>query len=422
MNVPSIALLDGIGFDAAIDRAAALLGYTSPEEIRSRFPRVFPLGLGVNSTSPLRMARAFAIFGNQGREVTPMAIRSIDDRQGRLIMDLERDLRTEQRRKGGAIQVVSPQNAYIVTSMLQKTLERGPAGHGTLWNPTAWGTRFVFKDENGNNFKMPIAGKTGTTQNWQDAWTVGFSPYMTTAVWFGFDRPGNSLGLTLTGSTLAGPVWANYMREIHLGLPFKDFVRPASGIVEVTVCAVSGLLAAADCNDGRITLPFLEGTQPTIFCDVHGNDNRGRDLAIRHLELDTVFINPGNVLGELSLPVIRDEQLLREFQQADQRNAQAARQNNRNQRTPARRGAAPAATGNFANPLLEDLPPVNVMLDTMSTDIVPPTVPEIHPVVVETESLGGEPQVEVVPEEAGQIIVDEADFLSTPPLFNPLID
>jgi penicillin-binding protein 1A len=116
-----------------------------------------------------------------------------------------------------------------------------------------------------------VAGKTGTPQNWSDAWAVGYSPYYTTAVWFGFDKPGNSLGVELTGSTLAGPVWGDYMRVIHQGLTRRDFIRPASGVVDVTVCAKSGLLRGAACNEGDVTLPFLTGTQPTHVCDLHGN-------------------------------------------------------------------------------------------------------------------------------------------------------
>jgi len=433
MNVPSIALLDGIGFDAAIDRAAALLGYTNPDEIQARFPRVFPLGLGVNSTSPLRMARAFAIFGNQGREVTPIAIRSIDDRHGRVIMDLERDLRAEQRRRGNAIQVVSPQNAYIVTAMLQRTLERGPSGHGTLWNPTGWGQRFIFRDENGNNFRMPVAGKTGTTQNWQDAWTVGYSPYFTTAVWFGFDRPGNSLGLNLTGSTLAGPIWANYMREIHLGLPFRSFTRPSTGIVEVTVCTQTGLLITPYCTHGRTTLPFLEGTQPVLFCDHHGDNNRGREIVIRHLQADTVLINPGDVLSSLAMPVIRDEVLLREFQQADQRAAQQAAQQARfNPRTPIRaRNPAPAPASspvaNLANPLLEDLPPLDLTLPDIFSDINAPLqlFPEDDIFAIDLPPLEFFDNDDwlLFPEETSEALFDDAaDFVLTPPFFNPLID
>jgi penicillin-binding protein 1A len=309
MNVASIRVLDSIGFDAAIGRASTLLGYSDPDDIRRRFPRVYPLGLGLISTSPLRMARAFSIFANQGREVTPIAIRYLEDRNGKVVLDIERDLRLEQRRKGNAIQVISPQNAYVMTSMLKRTLENGPTGWGTLYNPSGWGSKFTFRDENGRNFRMPMAGKTGTPQNWSDAWTIGFSAYYTTAVWFGFDKPGNSLGLSLTGSTLAGPVWADYMREIHQGLPYRDFARPSTGVVDVTICAKSGLLPTSLCNDGEITLTFLEGTQPILPCDYHGN-SRGMET-FGNIVFNSMFLDAGSVISSLQMPVLRDEEIIR---------------------------------------------------------------------------------------------------------------
>ena len=264
MNVPSLKVLDGIGFDAAIDRAAALLDITDAGQIRRTFPRVYPLGLGIISTSPLRMARAFAVFGNQGREVTPIAIRTVEDRNGRIVFDIERDVRQRHARMGNKVQVVSQQNAYIMTKIMEKTVEEG-----SLRSGSGFGAKFTFQDEAGRSFRIPVAGKTGTPQNWSDAWAVGYSPYYTTAVWFGFDRPGNSLGVELTGATLAGPVWGDYMREIHRGLSRKNFTRPASGIVDVSVCAKSGLLKSALCNEGEVTLPFLEGSQPFRVCDIH---------------------------------------------------------------------------------------------------------------------------------------------------------
>ena len=393
MNVPSIRILDGIGFDAAIDRSAALLGYTDPDEIRRRFPRVFPLGLGVNTTSPLRMARAFAIFANQGREVTPIAIRSIEDRNGKVIIDLERELRQEQRRRGNAIQVVSPQNAYIMNTILKRTLERGPNGHGTLFHPTRWGAAFTFRDENGNTFRMPMAGKTGTPQNWSDAWVVGYSAYYTTAVWFGFDRPGNSLGVTLTGSTLAGPIWAEYMREIHLGLPLRNFVRPSTGIVTVSVCARSGLLRNPSCNHGEVTLSFLEGTQPRQLCDVHGNPRATE--TIRHIELNTRFIDTSNFLRDIQMPVL-DESIFGPPRQT----------------TPASGNASPSHTQiSSSNPWLDDLPLItvdeNIFLDDLNS--IQETVVE-QPAEEEEETAFHNPSPE--------------DFLNElePPLFNPFLD
>jgi penicillin-binding protein 1A len=245
------------------------------------------------------MARAFAVFANQGRNVTPIAIRSVENRNGQLVLDPEREVRVRQQRMGEAFQVVSPQNAYIMTSMLKKTVEMG-----TLYNPSGWGSKFTFKDANGKNFRMPMAGKTGTPQNWSDAWTVGYSPYYTTAIWFGFDRPGNSLGVNLTGSTLAGPVWADYMREIHQGLPFRDFVRPASGLIDVTVCAKSGLLKTDACNQGELTFPFLEGTQPDQYCNIHGNAAYSSRNSISVMAASALTIDDEALINSLPMPTL----------------------------------------------------------------------------------------------------------------------
>jgi penicillin-binding protein 1A len=298
MNVPSLKVLDAIGFDAAIDRAALLLGITDPDLKRRTFPRVYPMGLGIISVAPIQMARAFAVFANQGRDVTPIAIRSVEDRNGRVVLDIERDVRLNQRRMGDKIQVISPQNAYVMTSLLKRTVESG-----TLTSGTNSGSKLAYQDEQGNRYRIPAAGKTGTTQNWSDAWTVGFTPYYTTAIWFGFDKPGNSLGLSLTGATLAGPVWGDYMREIHTGLPMKDFIRPSSGLVDAMVCTQSGLLKTAACPSG-ITLTFLEGTQPTTYCDIHGGGTQ-QDTSLASFEVlrrDTLAINDSALLGDLKMP------------------------------------------------------------------------------------------------------------------------
>ncbi|MFQ3547061.1 MAG: PBP1A family penicillin-binding protein, partial [Termitinemataceae bacterium] len=198
MNVPSLKILDSIGFDAAIDRAALLLGIDDPQIKRQTFPRLYPLGLGVISVAPIQMARAFAVFANQGREVTPISILQVEDRNGRVILDPEKELRLQQKRKGSAIQLISPQTAYVMTNLLRKTVEQG-----TLAYASGYGSKFTYTDSAGKKYTIPAAGKTGTTQNWADAWTVGYTPYYTTAVWFGFDRPGNSLGVTQTGATIA---------------------------------------------------------------------------------------------------------------------------------------------------------------------------------------------------------------------------
>ncbi len=229
MNVPSLKILDAVGFDAAIQTAAALLGIEDPNEIERTFPRKYPLGLGIISISPIQMARAFATLANQGKEVVPLAIRYIEDRSGKIILEPEKEVRNAQRKKGKAAQIVSPQTAYIMTDIMKSTVE-----YGTL----------AYAKNTVDGFPMPMAGKTGTTQNWSDIWTVGYSPYYTTAIWFGFDQPGNSLGINQTGATVPGPIWARFMKDIHTNLPPKDFPRP-DGIVTMTVTARSGLIPPA---------------------------------------------------------------------------------------------------------------------------------------------------------------------------------
>ncbi|MFH2116095.1 MAG: PBP1A family penicillin-binding protein [Spirochaetota bacterium] len=309
MNVPSVKVLDAIGFDAAINRAAALLNVTGVENIRATFPRLYPLALGIIGTTPLSMARAFSIFANQGREITPIAIRSIDDRNGRPIMEPEKDLRAEQQRKGSAIQVISPQNAYVMTDMLKRVVT-----NGTLRYQTNFGSIFTYRDEEGKRFTIPSAGKTGTTQNWADAWTVGFTPYLTTAIWFGFDRPGNSLGVNQSGAVIAGNAWANYMAEIHQGLPYKNFVRPQSGILDVTVCSISGLLPTENCDEGTVTLTYYEGTQPKQYCDLHQFKSEQAESTIRRLSEQRDVLGGGRVDATLDVDIPDLDALLRRLE------------------------------------------------------------------------------------------------------------
>jgi len=253
MNVPSIQILDGIGFDAAIGRASRLLGVTDPAEIVRVFPRYYPLGLGVSPVKPIQMARAFAVFANQGREVEPLAVRYIEDRNGRIIQEPEKELRARQSQKGEALQIMSPQTAFIMTNILETTVKEGTLA-GAKWQKL-------------EGFKQPIAGKTGTTQNWTDVWTVGFTPYITTAVWFGFDRGNRSLGQELTGASDAGPVWAEFMRYAHRDLPVEEFHKPETGITTVNVCAVSGLIPGKFCKKTYGEY-FLSGTEPRSICEV----------------------------------------------------------------------------------------------------------------------------------------------------------
>jgi penicillin-binding protein 1A len=252
MNVPSLQVLDGIGFVRAINMASSLMGIDNEEDKLSIFPRLYPLGLGIIEASPIQMAQAYATISNEGKRVVPMAIRYVENREGEIILNPEKELREEQNKN--PVQILTPQEAYIMTSLLHSTTTIGTLRGGTKWGTIAGGTE--------------LCGKTGTTQNWSDAWTCGFSPYYTTIMWAGFDRKGASLGVELTGATATGMFWGPYMGEIHQGLEPKVFEKPETGIVEIEICTESGLIPTDACPD-RTTEIFLAGTEPVDFCNYH---------------------------------------------------------------------------------------------------------------------------------------------------------
>lgn len=299
MNVPSLKVLDGIGFEAAIERTVALLGIPKEEVPNRAFVPGYPLGLGVCSVRPIEVARAYSVFASGGKEITPIAIRSVEDKNGNIFINLEKDIRSKQLEKGNTAQVITPETAFVMTELLKNTVKSG-----TLAGPSSNGKKFTYNDTNGKKYQIPAAGKTGTTQNWADAWSVGFTPYYTSVFWFGFDTPGQSLGLQLTGSTLAGYAWADYMNKIHTGLPMKEFSKPATGVIEATVCSVSGGILTPNCGNSKVTAWYLEGTQPTNVCTVHSNYT-GRTLGLYRLEKELYKSGFGSEL------IIRDKEPLR---------------------------------------------------------------------------------------------------------------
>ncbi len=280
MNVPSLKVLDTIGFDAAIDRIMLLTGIPKEEKTERGLLPVYPIGLGVFSVRPIEMARAYAVFARGGKAVTPIAIRTVEDKNGNVFLNPERDAIVSKQQGGNTAQLISPQTACVMIHMLENTVTSG-----TLAGPAEGGAKFNYTTKTGHHFTMPAAGKTGTTQNWADAWTVGFTPYYTAAFWFGFDKPGQSLGLQLTGSTLAGYAWADYMKEIHKDLPYKNFPTPP-GVIAATVCSTSGGILTPECGNHKTTQWYLEGTQPIEVCKVHTNTS-GESIALYRLKKES---------------------------------------------------------------------------------------------------------------------------------------
>lgn len=252
INVVTAKIVDRMGVDVVVKYASNILGITDPVEIRKRFPRVYSIALGVVELSPYEQAKGFATFANKGKEVIPISILYVLDRDGNLIDNFEADLRKEQMTRGEK-QILSEQTNYVMVDMLSDVMRPGGTG---------------YRAARENEFNRPSAGKTGTTQNWNDAWFTGFTPDLVTSVWVGFDRNSVSLGRGQAGGVVAAPIWAKFMRDALKDKPATWYPRP-KGVYAVKVCRETGLLPTEACERTIIEL-FLEGTIPTEY---HFKDN-----------------------------------------------------------------------------------------------------------------------------------------------------
>jgi len=160
-------------------------------------------------------------------------------------------------------EAMSPQVAYIMTSILRGVVERGTARNS------------VGRAFNHNRSGHVAAGKTGTTNDYKDAWFIGFTPDLATGVWVGFDLPDEMPNIleggskkSPSGGVAAAPIWADFMKNYVASRPKKDFTAP-DGIVYANVCQKSGRVAIDDCRD-FIAEVFIEGTEPKKHCDKCG--------------------------------------------------------------------------------------------------------------------------------------------------------
>ncbi|HZA40396.1 MAG TPA: PBP1A family penicillin-binding protein [Actinomycetota bacterium] len=206
--------------------------------VRSKLSTYPSIVLGSMEVSVLDMAAAYATLANDGTAVRPTTIKSIRFPDGRL---LESEPRVTQ-------DVVSPGNAYLVTKVMQDVVKRG-TGQAA-------------------NIGRPAAGKTGTTNDYGDAWFVGFTPDLVAAVWVGYPKGRipmtNVHGGRVYGGTLPAQIWRAFMLEAHEGVPVREFEIPERDLVTVEIDRKSGLLAAPWCP-GKFKR-MLRQLAPTEHC------------------------------------------------------------------------------------------------------------------------------------------------------------
>ncbi len=230
LNVPTAYVGNRLGAGTIV-RTAHELG------IHEDLPAVLPISIGADETTLLELTSAYQVFAAEGVQSAPYAVESVVDAKHHLIYQhADNDNR-----------VIRPAVAYLITGALKAVLR-----YGTGASAGRMGLDF------------PAAGKTGTTQDYKDAYFIGYTPQIVCGVWVGFDEP-ESLGLT--GAQAALPAWVQFMQDAAPADP-EDFPEP-SGITMATIDPESGGLATSACPK-PVSLPFLDGTQPTQMCPLHG--------------------------------------------------------------------------------------------------------------------------------------------------------
>ncbi|PSJ18039.1 penicillin-binding protein 1A [Nitrosomonas supralitoralis] len=229
-NLVSIRILQAIGIRYAQDYITRF-GFDA-----ERHPPYLPMALGAGSVTPMQMAVGYAVFANGGFRIAPYFIKSIEDEKGTLIEQYNPITVSS-----GAKRVIDPRNAFIMTSMMQDVISRGTAVKAKQLGRT------------------DLAGKTGTTSNFVDAWFCGFQKNLVTIAWTGYDEP-KSLGNNETGGRVALPTWMDYMDPVLKNIPMTEY-RPPSGIQTAKINSATGFRD----DNGDITEHFFSELLPPMI-------------------------------------------------------------------------------------------------------------------------------------------------------------
>ena len=243
LNMVSIRLLRGVGIESTVEHLSRF-GFAA-----DRLPHNLTLSLGSPTLTPLEMVAAYAVFANGGRAVQPYLIREITDVDGRALHlgALERQvaptpiqppLTSDPLPRAAGI---SPQNAFVMREMLGEVIASG-SGRRAL-----------------SLGRGDLGGKTGTSNEFRDAWFSGFASHLTTTVYVGFDQP-ETLGYGESGARAALPIWIDYMGEVLKDLPERPTLRP-EGITTRFVNRYTGEPASVEDENGYIEY-FIAGTEP----------------------------------------------------------------------------------------------------------------------------------------------------------------
>jgi 1A family penicillin-binding protein len=245
-NRAAVRLLQQVGIGRAVQYAKAMgIGDV---------PAVPSLALGSGEVTLQSMTAAYAAFVNHGEVPQPTVIRRVEDQDGVLLYQSQ----------ATSTRAVSDITAFLMSTMMADVINAGTGSKARQLG-----------------FRLPAAGKTGTTNDFKDAWFVGFTPKLAAGVWVGFDEPRTILPNGFAAD-VAVPAWANFMKAATRA-DKPEWLVPPPGITTATVCRLSGKLASDGCQDVEVvnrdgsverrsmvyTEYFARGTEPATFCDEH---------------------------------------------------------------------------------------------------------------------------------------------------------
>ncbi len=233
INIPSVKLLERVGPRTAVDFARAC-------GIQGEIPPYLSLALGTAEVTPLEIASAYGAWINEGMLVSPISILSVEDPLGSSIED----------NRPATREVLDERTSGLLVGMLRAVVDNGTAAPA----------------RSKMGFTAPAAGKTGTTDDYTDAWFIGAIPRCVCAVWVGFDEK-RTIGSGMTGAKAALPIWVDFMKEAVRHNGEEPFSVPA-GVVEVKICPDSGMLATEYCR--AVVDRFSAGSEPKSYCTIHG--------------------------------------------------------------------------------------------------------------------------------------------------------
>jgi 1A family penicillin-binding protein len=232
-NVVTVKLLETLGVPAFVEFAGRM-------GLPLRSPNDLSLALGTDEVTLHDLVQSYTPLANGGLRAEPRSIIRIHDRR--------RQTWTEN--PPAVMPALSPAAAFVATSMLADVMKYGTA-----------------KSLKAFSQGRPSAGKTGTTDDYRDAWFIGYTPQMITGIWVGHDKPKPG-GRGFTGGAVAAPIWERFMGQALAGKPALAFPQPET-VVSVTIDPETGLPATEQCPQRRDEY-FIDGTQPTEYCPRHG--------------------------------------------------------------------------------------------------------------------------------------------------------